>query len=206
RGRGAVTAKQRGLLALPGGMDGGVAQALAAGKPDRAQQLAAQWAALFGDRYYLEVTRTGRNGEQAWLSATVALALEADIPLVATNDVRFLQADEFEAHEARVAIHEGYTLADPRRPKNYTKSQYFKSAADMAELFADLPEALANTVAIARRCNLQLTLGENVLPEFPVPEGYTTAGFLRAEANSGLEARLAERYPDAADRDAKRLQ
>src|SRR5699024_9810763 len=133
-----------GLIALSGGMTGDVGMALRAGKMGLAEQRAADWAAVFADRYYLEVTRNERSGEEAWLAETVDLALRTDIPLVATNDVRFLQADDFQAHEARVAIHGGYTLADPRRPQNYTPAQYFKSGAEMAELFADLPEALAN--------------------------------------------------------------
>src|SRR5699024_3246988 len=107
---------------------------------------------------------------------------------------------------ARVAIHDGYTLADPRRPRNYTPQQYLKTPAEMAELFADLPEALANSVEIAKRCNLELTLGENVLPDFPVPESETAASFLRSESNSGLQERLVERFPDADKREAVRAE
>src|SRR5699024_1996656 len=151
-----------GLIVLSGGMSGDVGKALIAGKTALAQSHAKRWLDIFGDRYYFELTRTGHTGEEAWLAQTVSLALQLDVPKVATNNVRFPQAADFAAHEARVAIHDGYTLADPRRPKNYTDQQYLKTPAEMAELFADLPEALTNSVEIAKRCNLTLTLGENV--------------------------------------------
>ena len=197
-----VEEKAEGLIALSGGMVGDTGAALMAGKPELADAQAARWQQVFGDRYYLEVTRCDRQGEAAWLSETVALALRHDIPLVATNDVRFPHADDFEAHEARVAIHGGYTLADPRRPKHYTPAQYLKTPQEMVELFSDLPEAVENTVEIAQRCNLQLTLGENVLPNFPVPPEHDAASFLRAESERGLAERLADLFPDA-DRRAK---
>jgi DNA polymerase-3 subunit alpha len=159
-----IEEKADGLIALSGGMVGDTGRAIMAGKRELADARAAHWQQVFGDRYYLEVTRCDRTGEAAWLSETVALGLAQDIAMVATNDVRFPHAQDFEAHEARVAIHGGYTLADPRRPKNFTPQQYLKTAPEMAELFSDLPEALENTVEIATRCNLELTLGENVLP------------------------------------------
>jgi DNA polymerase-3 subunit alpha len=195
-----IAEQSDGLIALSGGMSGDTGQALLAGKMELAASRAREWQAIFGDRYYLEITRCERSGESAWLSETVGLALALDIPVVATNDVRFPTADDFDAHEARVAIHGGYTLADPRRPKNYSREQYLKTPAEMAELFADLPEALENSVEIAQRCNLELTLGENVLPEFPVPEGHDASTFLRAESEAGLAKRLAVLYPDADER------
>ena len=133
-----------GLIALSGGMAGDVGSALLAGKNDVARQRARDWQAVFGDRYYLEVTRCGRTGEAGWLAETVGLALALDVPIVATNDVRFPTRDDFDAHETRVAIHGGYTLADPRRPKIYSPEQYLKTPEAMAELFSDLPEALEN--------------------------------------------------------------
>jgi DNA polymerase-3 subunit alpha len=199
-----VADKADGLIALSGGMVGDTGIALMAGKPEIADARAAEWQQIFGDRYYLEVTRCERSGEAAWLSETVGLALRRDIPIVATNDVRFPHADDFDAHEARVAIHGGYTLADPRRPKNYTPEQYLKTPEQMAELFADLPEALENSVEIARRCNLELTLGENVLPEFPVPDGHDAASFLRSESESGLAERLELLYPDEDERERRK--
>src|SRR5699024_9262301 len=127
---------------------------------------------VFEQRFYLELTRTSKPGQEGYIAGALELAIDLDLPVVATNDVRFPKADDFEAHETRVAIHDGYTLADPRRPKNYTSEQYLKTPEQMARLFADIPEAIANTVHIAKRCNLELTLGENVLPDFPVPEGH----------------------------------
>ncbi|RJS95328.1 DNA polymerase III subunit alpha [Salinisphaera sp. Q1T1-3] len=208
QGRGGVLARREwviekadGLIALSGGMNGDTGMALMAGKRALAEQRAREWQSVFGDRYYLEVTRCGRTGEAGWLAETVGLALDADIPIVATNDVRFPSADDFDAHEARVAIHDGYTLADPRRPKTYTAEQYLKTPEQMAELFSDLPEAIENSVAIAKRCNLVLTLGENVLPDFPVPEEHDTDSFLRAESEAGLAERLNNLYPQAEERE-----
>ena len=201
-----VEEKAEGLIALSGGMAGDTGAALLAGKPELADAAARHWQAVFGDRYYLELTRCGRAGESAWLSETVALALRHDIPVVATNDVRFPTADDFDAHEARVAIHGGYTLADPRRPRHYTAEQYLKTPAEMVELFSDLPEAIENSVEIARRCNLELTLGENVLPDFPVPAEHDAASFLKAESERGLETRLADLYPDRDAREARRAE
>ena len=180
-----------GLIALSCGAEGDVGRALAAGKVVDARRQLAEWCAIFGDRYYLEVSRLGREGEEALLTATVDLALAESVPIVATNDVRFLSSADFESHEARVCIHEGTQLGDPSRPRRYTPQQYLRSPAEMAELFADLPEALANSVQIARRCSLLLQLGESRLPEYPVPAGETTEGQLRSESARGLESRLA---------------
>ena len=180
----------QGLIALSCGAAGDVGRALLAGKTVDAQRALAFWQALFGDRYYLEVSRLGREDDETLLGATVALALAHDVPLVATNDVRFLAESDFNAHEARVCIHEGSLLGDASRPRHYTPQQYLRSPAEMAELFADLPEALENSVQIARRCSLVLQLGESRLPAYPVPEGQSTEDFLRAEAASGLEERL----------------
>lgn len=179
-----------GLIALSGGHAGDVGQALLAQQRPLAEQLLRDWQKLFPGRFYLEVSRTGREGEEDHLHAAVEVALATETPLVATNDVRFLTRDAFEAHEARVCIHEGRTLADPRRPRHYTEQQYLRTPEEMAELFADLPEALENSVEIARRCNLTLKLGENHLPDFPLPDGVELEAWLRAEAQRGLAARL----------------
>jgi len=186
-----------GLIALSGGRQGDVGRALLAHKPDEAQARLAAWRALFGDRFYLELQRTGRPNEETYLHAAVELGGRMGVPVVATNGVRFLERDQFEVHEARVCIHDGRTLQDPRRPRRYSREQYLRSPDEMAELFSDLPEALENTVAIARRCALQLRLGENFLPEFPVPAEHDTASFLRAEAERGLEERLRQLYGGA---------
>ncbi len=190
----------RGLIALSGGRDGEVGRALAAGNARAAAAAVKRWLRLFGDRYYLEVHRAGRPDDETVLHGSVALAESAGVPVVATNDVRFLDSRDFEAHEVRVCIHEGRTLDDPRRPRNYSEQQYLRTPAEMAELFADLPEALANSVEIAKRCNLELSLGRNYLPEFPVPEGMTVGQFLSAESRRGLAWRL-EQLLDPADPD-----
>jgi DNA polymerase III subunit alpha len=182
----------KGLILLSGGQDGDIGQALTRGKLDEALRCLARWQALCGDRFYLEVQRTGRAGEQACSEAVMDLARERGVPAVATNDVRFLKRAEFEAHEARVCIHDGAQLTDPSRARRYSEEQYLKSPAEMAELFADAPELLANTVEIAKRCSLEITLGSSMLPAYPVPVGSTTEGYLREESARGLELRLAE--------------
>ncbi len=179
-----------GLIALSGGRDGDLGRALLAGDQERARHCLARWRHLFPDRYYLELQRTGRPGEEEYLHAAVALAQTVELPVVATNDVCFLQSDDFDAHETRVCIHDGRTLDDPRRPKNYSPQQYLRTPLEMAEQFADIPEALENTLEIAKRCNVELSLGENFLPDFPIPEGMTEAEFFRQQSQEGLEARL----------------
>ncbi|MGM0477248.1 MAG: DNA polymerase III subunit alpha, partial [Pseudomonadota bacterium] len=179
-----------GLIALSGGIEGDVGAALRAGDRETALARLQAWRRRFPDGYCLEVSRCGRSGEEDHLHAAVNLAELTGTPLVATNAVRFLEAGDYDAHEARVCINQGRTLDDPRRPKDYTEQQYLRTPAEMAELFADLPEALANSVAIARRCNLELELGKNYLPDFPLPEGMTEAEFLAEEARRGLDARL----------------
>ncbi|RZV38576.1 MAG: DNA polymerase III subunit alpha [Chromatiales bacterium] len=179
-----------GLLALSGGLHSDIGHALHAQHAEQARELLEGWKAVFPDRFYLELIRTGRAGEEDCVHASLELASRTGTPVVATNDVRFLSRSDFDAHEARVCIHDSRVLADTERPRLYSPQQYLRSPEEMAELFADVPEALANTVEIARRCNLDLTLGESVLPAFPVPEGQTEADFLEAEARRGLQAAL----------------
>jgi DNA polymerase-3 subunit alpha len=179
-------ASTAGLIALSGGRAGDVGRALTSGKPGEAERLLEHWLRVFGDRYYLEVARLGRAGDEALVGATVQLAARQAVPLVATNDVVFVDASDFESHEARVCIAEGQLLADPARERRYTAQQYLRTPAEMAELFADLPEAIANTVAVAQRCSLPLRLGESRLPNFPVPDARTPEQFLRDEAARGL--------------------
>ncbi|HRF62671.1 MAG TPA: DNA polymerase III subunit alpha [Candidatus Competibacter sp.] len=179
-----------GLIALSGGREGEVGRALLNDQFDQARAWLADWRALFPDRFYLEVERTGRPQEDAYLEAAIDLASATRTPVVATNEVCFLQRDDFEAHEARVCIHEGTTLGDPRRPRRHSEQQYLRAPAEMAELFADLPEALENSIAIAQRCNLRLELGKNVLPDFPVPEGMDADSYFAFQSRAGLEQRL----------------
>ncbi|MBX9586846.1 MAG: DNA polymerase III subunit alpha, partial [Gammaproteobacteria bacterium] len=179
-----------GLIALSAGKFGEIGQALLSENSALAQELASEWSSLFPGRFYLELMRTGRNDDEKTVQLTLRLAEELNLPVVATNDVRFLESDEFEAHEARVCINSGHTLEDPSRPKLYSEKQYLRTPAEMYELFSDIPEALQNTIEIAKRCTLPLTLGKNYLPTFPVPSGMTMDEFFRQEAYQGLEKRL----------------
>ena len=188
-----------GVIALSGGREGDVGYSLLAGNHEQANARLQEWQAVFPDRYYLELQRTGRPTEDEYLHAAVKLALEADIPVVATNDVRFLAAKDFEAHEARVCIHDGYTLDDNTRPKRYSEQQYLRSAEEMIALFSDIPEAIENTLEIAKRCTVTLTLGKNYLPEFPIPKGMTEAEYFSDESRKGLEKRLKQLFDADAD-------
>ena len=192
-----LDAMNEGLIALAG-RDSEIGMALREGRDAVAAQALQHWHRVFGDRLCLELTRCGRAGEDAWVAGAVELAQQFQIPAIASNDVRFLAASDFEAHEARVCISSGRVLADPKRPRDYSEQQYLKSAEEMAELFADLPEALENSVRLAERCNLELRLGEYFLPQFPVPEGETLDSHLRHESERGLQARL-EQNPLAGD-------
>jgi len=186
-----------GLIALSGGLNGDISRALIAGQPDLAEARLDFWCQLFGDRFYVEVTRMGRPGEEAYLQEVIKLAAKKSVPVAATNDVRFIREEDFYSHEARVCIQDGRTLADADRPRLYSEQQYLKSADEMVTLFEDIPEAIDNTVEIARRCNLDLKLGESFLPAFPVPEGQTTDDFLRAESEKGLATLLQKKSAQA---------
>ena len=152
------------------------------GREDEARRALESWLALFGDRYYIELQRTGREAEERYIHGALDLAAEYGVPVVATNDVRFIRADDFESHEARVCIHDGALVGDAKRRRRYSEEQYLKSPRQMAKLFADVPEAVANSFEIARRCNLELKLGKSVLPAYPVPGNLSTEDFLREDA------------------------
>ncbi|PXW92267.1 DNA polymerase III alpha subunit [Sphaerotilus hippei] len=198
-----------GLIVLSGGLQGCVGQALAQGDRSRAGELARRLAGLFPGRFYLELQRAQLPGLEANVRATVPLAAELGLPVVATHPIQFLEADDFDAHEARVCIAEGEALGNPKRIRRFSRDQHFKTQAEMAELFADLPSALANTLAIAQRCSLTLVLGKPQLPNFPTPmladgSSMPMADYFRQLSFEGLEERLALLYPDAARRDAER--
>ena len=198
-----------GLIALSGADQGAVGQALLAGDRKRAAAVAQRLAALFPGRFYIELQRAGLPTQEAHVRAAVPLAAQLKLPVVATHPVQFLAPDDFDAHEARVCIANGETLADPRRIKRFTREQYFKTQAQMEALFADVPAAVANTVEIAKRCNLTLVLGKPRLPDFPTPlvaDGtrMPIEQFFREESFKGLEERLQLLFPDAAKRDAVR--
>lgn len=179
-----------GLIALSGGRSGTIGQALLAEDTQTAKQLATAFMKAFPNRFYLEIQRTGRADEAIYNERVISLAEALNLPLVATNDVRFLHEEDYDAHEARVCIHDGYTLDDPRRHKNYSSQQYLRSAEEMETLFADLPQALQNTVEISKRCTVMLDLGNNYLPNFPVPDGASVEAYLSHLAEQGLEERL----------------
>ena len=197
---------QEGLIALSGGRMGDVGQALDAGNAVSALALARQWALLFPGSYYIELQRAGFDGDEAYTQAAMRLAAEAGLPVVATHPVQFLDEHEFQAHEARVCIAEGEILANPRRVRRFTKDQYLLSSEEMHRRYADVPSALANTVEIAKRCNLSLVLGKPRLPNFPTPDGVSLDDYLVQLSEQGLEKRLAFLFPDEAVRESKREQ
>jgi len=179
-----------GLIALSAGRNGDIGQALLSEDISQAANLLDEWSELFPDRFYLELQRTGREHEERYLHAAMSLAEKKKIPVVATNDVRFTNKKDFDAHEARVCIHDGHALNDSRRPHLYSNQQYLRSAEEMCELFSDIPEAIENTVLIAKRCNIELKLGTYFLPDFPVPPGLDINQFLTLESEKGLEKRI----------------
>ena len=194
-----IASHTEGLIALSGGCNGLIGKALLKEDEASAYAIAKEYAALFPNRFYLEIQRTGRAQETAYNARLVKLAEALQLPLVATNAVRFLDPVDFDAHEARVCIHEGYTITDPRRIPRYSDAQYLRSADEMQEIFHDLPEAIANTVAISQRCTVTLNLGHNYLPTFPVPAGDTVENYLAVLSKAGLERRLAHLFRDQSE-------
>jgi len=197
-----------GLIALSGADQGAMGAALLAGDEARARDLAQRLADLFPQRFYIELQRGGLASNEAQVRLAVPLAAALGLPVVATHPVQFLQADDYDAHEARVCVAEGETLANPRRVKRFSREQYFKTTAQMNTLFADLPSALANTEQIARRCNLRLVLDKPQLPDFPTPEvdgvRMPVAEYFRQASRAGLERRLAVLFPQPERRQAER--
>ena len=192
-----------GLIVLSGAMDGDIGQALIAGNTELAEHLAQSWKEIFPNRFYLEIQRIGKSDEENYITHVLNLGAKFSLPVVATNNVRFLSAEEFNSHEIRVCINQGRVLEDNRRPKEYTSQQYLRSTEEMLELFSDIPEALANTVEIAKRCNLEMTLGKSFLPDFPVPTGMTLSEHFVALSNQGLSQRLNKIFPEAISSDER---
>jgi DNA polymerase-3 subunit alpha len=179
-----------GLIVLSGGKDGDVGKAILAGNHELAAQSLGFWQLHFPERYYIELQRCGRAGEGDYIHSVASFAQASGTPVVATNDVCFLEEQDFDAHEIRVCINQSRVLDDPRRPKKYSNQQYLKSASEMCELFSDIPEAIENTVEIAKRCNLSLHLGEYFLPNYPIPDGLTIEQYFCQLSENGLERRL----------------
>jgi DNA polymerase-3 subunit alpha len=187
-----------GLIALSGAQAGPVGQALVQGDEQRAGDVALELASIFPHRFYVELQRAGRADDEPHVAAAVQLAARLKLPVVATHPVQFTTPDDYEAHEARVCIAEGEILGNQRRVRKFTREQYFKSSAQMEALFADVPSAIANTLEIARRCNLVLELGKPRLPDFPTPNGMPIEEYFRLASHEGLKERMAHLYPDPA--------
>jgi DNA polymerase III subunit alpha len=195
---------QGGLIALSGAESGAVGQLLLQGDHDRAKALTHRLAQTFSQRFYIEIQRYGAPTNEPHVAAACALAAEMQLPVVATHPVQYLVPEDHEAHEARVCVAEGETLANPKRIKRFTREQYFKSQAQLEALFADVPSALANTVAIAQRCNVRLSLGQVRLPDFPTPAGEPLAEYFKQQTHTGLQARLVRRFADPIAREQAR--
>ena len=197
-----------GLILLSGAKAGPVGQAILQGDTDKAADVALQLASIFPHRFYLELQRAGRPEDEPQVAGAVALAACLHLPVVATHPVQFHTAEDYEAHEARVCISEGEILANQRRVRRFTREQYFKSAQQMCTLFADVPSAIANTLEIAKRCNLTLVLGKPQLPNFPIPAVngvvMSVEAYFRHVSHEGLEARLKHLFPDEALRTQER--
>ena len=204
-----LTDRNEGLICLSGAEMGPVGQAILMGDVAKAEAWAKKLADAFAGRFYIELQRGGHPTNEPHIRAAVPLAARLKLPVVATHPIQFLTPDDFEAHEARVCIAEGETLGNPKRIKRFTKEQHFKTTAEMAALFADIPSAIANTVAIARRCSLTLVLGKPQLPDFPTPimadgKPQPMDAFFRELSHQGLEERLLHLFPDEAERNAER--
>src|SRR5687767_12062076 len=193
----------RGLIALSGAGQGDVGMALASGNTEGARAAAAAWAEDFPGAYYIEVQRVDPAADEPAVRSAALLASRLGLPVVATHPVQFVHAADYRAHEARVCIAQGYVLGDSRRPREFRPTQYFRTQAEMAAAFADMPQALENSVEIARRCVFEFTLGKSRLPDFPTPDGASIEDYLRAQARAGLARRLDALYPDAVVREQR---
>ncbi|WP_293677558.1 DNA polymerase III subunit alpha [uncultured Phenylobacterium sp.] len=185
-----VAAHAEGLILLSGGPDGPVDPLFAAGKTKEARGALAHMKSAFGDRFYVELQRHGTNAEASAEGGLVAFAYDEDVPLVATNDVYFKNAQTHQAHDVLLCIADGAFVGQDER-RRVTAEHGFKSAAEMRALFADLPEACDNTLDIARRCAFMVTKRDPILPSFPTGDGRTEAEELAFQAREGLKARIA---------------
>src|SRR3989338_3028629 len=182
-----------GLIILSGGRHGDIGKAILSNDKKLAVARFKWWQQYFSNDFYIELQRTNRDDEERYLQSALKLAEKFIAPVVATNDVRFIKSDDFDAHEARVCIQSSRVLQDSKRPKNYSNQQYFKTAEAMTVLFSDIPEALQNTVEIAKRCTVKLTLGEEFLPQFPLPVGVGLEKYMSEQAATGLSERISNK-------------
>ena len=192
-----------GLICLSGALRGELGVSLLANREKHSALLIQEYQALFGDRFYIEIQRVGQTYEEEYITRAALLAGQFNIPLVATNDAHFVKQGDFDAHEVRVCINEGRVLNDSRRIKHHTVEQYYKTADQMIELFADIPSAIENTLLIAQRCNFEMRMGTYFLPDFPVPDGESIESHLRNESYAGLELVLNRRFPEGPSSDIR---
>ena len=190
-----------GLIALSGARMGEIGIALLGGQEDQAKIVARRYEKLFPKSFYIEVQRGGNPQDEKQLQLACHLASELNLPVVATHPVQFMQKSDFTAHEARVCIAEGELLGNPRRTKKFNDEQYFLTQEEMEKRFADLPAALANSVEIAKRCNLSLVLGQPRLPDFPTPPGITLDDYLLQQSEIGLKRHMERNFQDVEERE-----
>ena len=193
-----------GLIFLSGGQLGHIGQNLLLGNEEQAEKICNDLSKLFPNRFYVELQRAGRVNEERYIASAVALASRLNLPVVATHPIQFLEAQDYEAHEARVCIAQGEILGNSKRLRLFTREQYFKSSEEMKALFADIPSAIVNTVNIAKRCHMQLSLGKPQLPEYPTPledgQRIPIDVYFRQVSQAGLSERLNKLFPSAQDR------
>lgn len=193
-----------GLIALSGARRGRLASLKENGTERQAKAILERWKSYFPDRLYIEIQRVGAENEEMFLAFQLHCAKEGNLPVVATHPIQFLDAADFEAHDVRCCIAQGYTINDKRRDRSYTRQQYLKSEEEMCELFKDLPAALENSVEIAKRCNLDGVLSKPQLPLFPTPDGMSLDDYMDKLSREGLEKRLKFLYDDEKVRNEKR--
>jgi len=184
------------LIILSGGIHGDIGQLIMQNKLTEATTQLQKWQKAFPDNYYLELQRINHPETNLLLKETIKLANEFELPVVATHPIQFGGEKDYLAHELRVCIANNEQLDNEKREIKFTEDQYFKSQAEMIELFNDIPSAINNTLEIAKRCNVEITLGKYFLPDFATPDGSQLEEYLSILANKGLDKRLSEIYPD----------
>lgn len=192
------------VIVLSGARQGLIGQAILNDNMQGALEIAQQMKDFFGDNFYIELQRDGTEFETKYMDGAVEICSKLNIAPVATHSNYFLNSEDFLAHEARYCISSKQTLFDIKRQRPYNKDMYFKTQEEMVELFSDIPQALENTVAIAKKCNIELSLDEPKLPNFPTPNGESIDEFFTLSAKEGLEERLIENFPDINERNQQR--
>ena len=183
----------QGLLALSGCLNSEFCHALLEKDQAKAEKIAGWYMDVLGrENFYLEIQDHGLEDQRTAGQGTLAIAKRLGLPVVATNDVHYLNAGDHKAHEVLLCIQTGKTMKDADRWRFSSQQFYFKSPAEMQALFGELPETLKSTIAVAERCNLELKFGQILLPKYTVPEGYTLDTYLRKLAEEGLREALRE--------------